>query len=571
MIVGKPPEMRTWVPWSELAQLPPGTLDEFRALLRKYPRSSLLRICARLSVFFNYGPDAGTTAKEDAVAYWIPALFPPLLVPRVQNMLAKKRIVFFQAQLRFLAAETIRLTEPHVEDGSVVPNVAIGELLLGAGELLYEHHVKPTDDLDQLANLICQFLPIYEIDSPTEAFIQFLRFYIFLTVNIPRLPAELKTFEIEKEFEKQFGVRLKTYCDFMFFFSMHAMIVRGKKSKDAAMDCGIRLATFQNMKAPTEVIEKMFDNVSFSLDTLKTQNIPSGYADFEFLRDRPYFTFEDQLYCLDYEFAVTKLESGVLWRVLRGLEPKQRDPYMSFWGNVFEDYVVWLFETYATKEHNQVYSIPKYEDDPKKQICDIIIVCGSTAILIEAKLATCRADVRYSGDYRKMRKFIEDRLVCGTDRQVGVSQLVNALNNITSLPASALPEWLRGIRKFIPVIVTKDDIGSSWVMNAYLQKRFKQQKKKYKGYTITPVVSMSISTLERSMKALTELPFEAILEDRMQGDKQLTRPFEAASKYVQRGVAGKLSVHMEVLQKLSDEVIKKYEVKDPTPQPGSVG
>lgn len=35
--------------------------------------------------------------------------------------------------------------------------------------------------------------------------------------------------------------------------------------------------------------------------------------------------------------------------------------------------------------------------------------------------------------------------------------------------------------------------------------------------------------------------------------------------------AGKLSVHMEVLQKLSDEVIKKYEVMDPTPQPGSVG
>lgn len=188
--------MRTWVPWSELVQEPRGTLDEFHALLRKYPRSSLLRICARLSVFFNYGPDASTTAKEDTVAYWIPALFPPLLVPRVQSLLAKKRIIFFQAQLRYLAAETIRLKESHAEDGSVVPNVAIGELLLRAGELLYEHHAKPGDDFDQLANLISQFLPIYEIDSPTEAFIQFLRFYIMLTVNIPRLPAESKTFDV---------------------------------------------------------------------------------------------------------------------------------------------------------------------------------------------------------------------------------------------------------------------------------------------------------------------------------------------------------------------------------------
>jgi hypothetical protein len=571
MIVGRPPEMRTWVPWSELAQQPRGTLHEFHALLRKYPRSSLLRICARLSVFFNYGPDAGTTAKEDAVAYWIPALFPPLLVPRVQNMLAKNRTIFFQAQLRFLAAETIRLTEPHDEDGSVVPNVAIGELLFRAGELLYEQHVKPTDELDRLANLISQFLPIYEIDSPTEAFIQFLRFYIFLTINIPRLPAELKTFDVEAEFEKQFGFPLKTYCEFIFFFSMHAMIVRGKKSKDAAMDCGMRLATFQNMKAPSEMIEKMFENVSFSLDTLKDQKVPSGYADFEFLRDWPYFRFEEQLYCLDYEFAVGKLESGVLWRVLKSLESKQRDPYMSYWGNVFEDYVVWLFETYASKKHNKVYPLPKYEDDLTKQICDAIIVCGSTAVLIEAKLATCRADIRYSGDYKKMRKFIEDRLVCGTDRQVGVSQLVNALNNITSLPQSSLPGWLRKIRKFVPLIITKDDIGSSWVINAYLQKRFKEEKRKYKGYTVTPIISMSISTLERSMKALTELPFETILEDRMQEDKQLTRPFEAASKYVQRGVAGKVSVHMDVLQKLSDEVIKKYDVRDPPPRAEMIG
>lgn len=232
--------MRTWVPWSELAQKPRGTLDEFHALLRKYPRSSLLRICARLSVLFNYGPDAGTTAKKDAAAYWIPALFPPPLVPRVQNMLGKERIIFFQAQLRYLAAETIRLTEPHAEDGSVVPNVAIGELLLRAGELLYEHHTKPVDALDQLANLISQFLPIYEIDSPTEAFIQFLRFYIFLTINIPRLPAELRTFDVEAEFEKQFGFPLKT------LLRIHVLLLdaRHDRARQAVNGCrdGLRNA-----------------------------------------------------------------------------------------------------------------------------------------------------------------------------------------------------------------------------------------------------------------------------------------------------------------------------------------
>lgn len=102
---------------------------------------------------------------------------------------------------------------------------------------------------------------------------------------------------------------------------------------------------------------------------------------------------------------------------------------------------------------------------------------------------------------------------------------MNALNNITTLPETSLPWWLRGVRKFIPVIITKDDIGSSWVTNAYLQKRFKEEKKKYKGYTVTPIVSMNISTIERAMRALKELPFETILEDRMQQDKQAHASF----------------------------------------------
>ena len=39
------------------------------------------------------------------------------------------------------------------------------------------------------------------------------------------------------------------------------------------MDCGVRIATFQNMKAPGDIIEKMFDNVSFSLDKVTAQKV----------------------------------------------------------------------------------------------------------------------------------------------------------------------------------------------------------------------------------------------------------------------------------------------------------
>jgi hypothetical protein len=77
------------------------------------------------------------------------------------------------------------------------------------------------------------------------------------------------------------------------------------------------------------------------------------------------------------------------------------------------------------------------------------------------------------------------------------------------------------------------DIGSSWVVNGYLNKRFKQEKKKYKHYTVTSLVSLSVPTLEQWMKTLEEFPFSDVLEERIQEDKQLNPPFEAASAYAQ--------------------------------------
>jgi hypothetical protein len=472
-------------------------------------------------------------------------------------------VIFFQAQLRYLAAEMIRLKPYGSEDLPPVPDGMLGELMLSAGELLYQQHQKPTEEMDALANLVAQFLPIYEMDSPTEGFIPFLRFYIFLTINIPRLAAGLKTFDIPTLFEKQFGFQLTTYSHFIFCFSMHAMILRGKNSLESALDSGIRMETFKHTKVGQEQVNEMFATVSFDLDALGDSKPPIGYADFEFLRDHPYFLQNGEIFCLDYEFALGKLESGALWRLLKGLDKEQREPYLSFWGSVFEDYVSWLFETYASSEMNKFYPAPRYEDGSNEQICDAIIICGSTAILIESKLATCRADVRYSGDYKKMRQFLEDRLVSGTDRRVGIGQLVRALDNITGARLTSLPPWLSSIKKFIPVIVTKDDIGSSWVVNGYLNKRFKQEKKKYKHYIVTPLVSLSISTLERLMKTLEELPFSAVLEGRIQEDKELNRPFEAASKYAQSGIPGRLTAHMKILEELLANVAADFEISDP--------
>ena len=91
---------------------------------------------------------------------------------------------------------------------------------------------------------------------------------------------------------------------------MHAVIVRGKKSLQAALDSGIRMETFKHTKVAQEQVNQMFATVSFDLEALGDSKPPIGYADFEFLRDHPYFLQNGEIFCLDYEFALGKLESG---------------------------------------------------------------------------------------------------------------------------------------------------------------------------------------------------------------------------------------------------------------------
>lgn len=558
--------MKSFVPWCYITNTPPGTHEEFRELLKQWRPSAVLVAIAQLSITFGYGPENETTAKADAEAKWIQFLFKPKYVPIVQKYAKAGRIIFFQGQLRYLASEVIRQVPLPSEDLPPPENDDLGELLLRAGELLYQKFPVVEDKYDQIANNVSRFLPIYEIDSPIDAVVQFLRFYLMLTVSIPRMPEHLRLFDVPALFQKVMGFPLQTYCEFLVTFLIHALEERNKEVGNVIMDSGIRLELLKHSTVEPELIQQMFKTVSFSLGALPPPQKPIGYADFEALRNEPYLLHNESIYCLDYEFALAKGESGALWRVLNDFETaKEKELYLSFWGNVFEDHVAWIFETYASKKHNVVYPSPKYLNDPSREICDCIIICGNTAILIETKLATCSSKTRYSGEYKAMRKFLEDRLVTGGNSPKGVAQLLNVIENVISAPPGTLPPWLSGIRKLIPLIITKDEIGSSWYVNFYLNERFNDQidRKKHKAYTITPLVCMSASTLERSIFWMRKMAFSGILEDRMKADKRLEFPFEAKSKYVHKGPTRGVQAHMDAIEKLTDETVKDFGMFDP--------
>jgi hypothetical protein len=566
-----PVKMRVWMTWSELTNGPRITKEQFQVQLAQYPKSSILIACTKLSVGFGYGPDACTVPPDSVADLHIPIVFPSGLVPHVRAWFHQEgRIPFFNGQLRYLTAETVRLQTEHSvpevpENGP--ENDQFGELMLKAGELLYKKHVVVEDELDGYANIAAEFLPTYEIASATDPLFSFLRFYIWLTKIIPRIPTNLLKFDLEVEFQKVFPFPIITYAEFIATFALHALQERQTQTYDKPIDATLRKSWFKKTTVPEMTLEQMFETVSFSLDKMPNPKDTLGYADFEFLKDRPYFLFNDEMYMLDYEFSLGKLESAVIWRVLRSLPKDDKEPWLSYWGLVFEEYVTWMFEMYAAPALHQVYPSPKFVDSTD-QICDQIIVCGDTAVLIEAKLATCKAADRYSGDYEKIKAYLEEKLVTK-----GVGQLLNAVRRIGAKGAD-VPEYFKGIKKLIPLIITRDDLGGCWGVNAYLNKRFKDRltPESHNVIVVTPLVSMNISCLERMMWVLKEKKFADMMEERIETDPTLRQPFDAAVKYVQRGAAPKLHAHVDAYKELSERLIadfgmKEDEVFQPTIQP----
>lgn len=556
-------DMKHWVPYSELAGTKRLTYDEFRKNLLQFPRSGVLIGCARMSAVFDFGPEANTIASEQATERWIPHLFPPQFVPRVQAFAKQGRVIFFQGQLRYLAAEVMRLPKSDTEDDTYFPDMLLGPLLFCAAELLYAPQPEVTDQLDVMLSLIAMFLPIYEIDSLTEPYMLFIRFYIFLTICIPRLPDHLRTFDPYREFEKAFQFPLKRYYLLVFAFMMHGMMQRDKNLRGDSLGETLTRSWFKHSNLTDEQLTQVFDAVSFRLSDLPDTKKSKGFADFEFLRDKPYFQHNGELYCLDYEYAVAKLESGVIWRVRNKMSDAQRLPYFSFWGHVFEEYVGWLFDHYAEKKLNVFYRSPKKPDGT--ELCDAIVVCGSEAVLIEIKMATCSAAVRYSGDHAQFGQFLERDLVGTEKKRKGVSQLQNAIRSITGKDA-ALPECLAGVKKLIPLIITRDDIGSSWMTNGYLNARFQQglNRKACKPFTVTPLVSMSVGTLERGLAVLAQRSLADILQQRIRGDEYMARPFEAASHFISR-YTRHTKKHLDLMDGLIKDMTEEFEMPDQQP------
>jgi hypothetical protein len=80
---------------------------------------------------------------------------------------------------------------------------------------------------------------------------------------------------------------------------------------------------------------------------------------------------------------------------------------------------------------------------------------------------------------------------------------------------------------------------------------------------VSPLLSISVGTLEKLMGALNTRSLDLILEDRLQRNPTLLWPFDAASKFVHRGMPANTPRHMDVLNDIMSQTVRNFGVTDP--------
>jgi len=436
--------------------------------------------------------------------------------------------VFHRHQLLFLMQEVAKACPDLApsEDGST-RSVDIGEVFLMASD----HLSSPVqlsgklDDLDML-ELILSFVPVSEANIFTHPLLKMGRSHLMVTRFAEARRGQSGFFDISSLFQKATGLPFDTFEALM--ATIFTRLVRVDGRPQAPLELGVPLTYFDKLPITADEKSAFFDLVSATpADYEKAlKQLNPRINDFRVIRDKPLARIGDACFPLDAYLGMEKFETAVYWSIFQSLTDDQKKSFPSFWGNVFEDYVLWLLGESCDGKKNRLHKNPKYAKARDQEVCDAIVVCGRTAVLIEIKGNTVTSEGKYASDAEQLRAEIEKKYV-GIAKPKGVRQLVIAAQNICGDgPAEIEGVDLTYITRVIPVLITRDDIGGYFGLNTYLNSRFREILGPAEHrISISDCLCICSDTLEKLTPYLCDTVLAEILSSRLRNDKALRSPF----------------------------------------------
>jgi hypothetical protein len=343
----------------------------------------------------------------------------------------------------------------------------------------------------------------------------------------PELRGKEPYFDIEKDFGELTKVPLLTFQSLLFGSLARLHQFDPQAYTTDPRNYALSRTWFNSTRVAPDVVDQFLALVSATPAEFKSafDKANQGNSDFTPFRDRPLFRDGDLLFLIDFAFLAEKFETAPFWTIHNSLPDRPtKDALHGFWGRVFERYSCEVLRRSAVQPVNVVHESPAFTDKQKGQVCDVIVVCGSSAAFVELKGATFSSLAKYGSDYTRLKAELDSKLV---QEPKGSAKAVHQLKRAIELTCySEHPEPVNGIdlsriKTVYPLIVTRDDIGSIFGVNAFLQVRFdavvhrKQMRK-----TITPLFCINAEDLERLTAYLKDISLTDLLDAHYRANRQ---------------------------------------------------
>jgi hypothetical protein len=530
-----PDRLATYVTWRELNGSQAVTNSDLLGRLQALPRNEVISACAAINVILKTWLGSVDVDEHERL---LKLFFSPNYAARLDAR-AKRRdepqFVFHRQQLLFLMKQAALHASPTIAVNGQF-NEEFATCCLMVNELL-PHDRGPESDFPTLELLMPEMVTVNAYSYKEDLVPKCARAKIMfeeMQCN-PAIRNRKGFFDIDSAFFSATGLTIRHFSTLIIAtlvkyqsLGLEAIIQnRGAFSLSDSFYSSI-LIPENTRRAFLSQVSQTTDEFSQACGRVDAQN------DQKPLQDKPLVVLPSGEYILsDVGFLIDKLDSGVFWQVHNlGLpSKKQKDNFHALWGHVFEHYVDTLLTTTCRNSPNQYLPWPQFEDGA--EVADGIILCGKTAILIEAKGSTITAEAKYSGDSSVLIKELMEKFIGTGDKPKGVRQLANSLIRVGSKSAPHRIKDVKTATKIIPLLVARDSTLSSPLVNRWLNEKFGQlfNRKRIKA-TITPLFVLTIEELEQILPYLIDTRLDEILESRYRKNPAMGMPFGAVQNDV---------------------------------------
>jgi hypothetical protein len=363
-----------------------------------------------------------------------------------------------------------------------------------------------------------QVAVLAELGSPPDIQRSLARADVFFT-ELVHDPAVLKLsggFDFLQAFRDAAGITIEDYYNIVFFIISWFY---GHSIQQMFEDTSKFVVNLRHYVSFTYLSQDA-DEAFLRLNSVTMDQLPSTLLDykgapnrdFSSIQYKPLCTLGDGMVaCLDVDFLLEKLSSGVYQLIVEGYTDAQKERAQGAWGYLFEEYVNRIIGALhpQTRSRSLVGNFarsPVYTT--REEAFDGILISPTNPkhmFVFQYKSQFIKPEVKYTDDVEAFEQALDRRGAFGVGRKGGVRQLVDNIGLLwnkdrTKRKVLAPPLGsMGGVEKVTPVLVVQDQFFRSdflnWTLNNRLQTLLAGADVS-DGVVIEPLMVIDIESLE---------------------------------------------------------------------------